>query len=341
MKILYGVQGTGNGHITRARAMAKYLNEYGAQITFLFSGRKPDEYFDMQIFGRCLYRKGLSIALKNGAINYPKTATSNSPGTFIREIRQLDLDGFDLVITDFEPIVAWAARSAGAPCLGIGHQYAFKYDIPKSGVNFAAQALFNNFAPATYALGLHWHHFNTPILPPIISPPALVDTPPEQANKILVYLPFENQRRVIETLKQFPDYRFLVYTNHYRPGNERNICVFRQSRAHFQKSLSRCAGVICNAGFELGSEALLLGKKLLVKPVKRQMEQASNVLALQVLQLADCMDHINHIDLKNWLDRDNSVRIHYPDVAKAIVEWLHLHPSDNSLPLSQTLWQST
>ena len=41
----------------------------------------------------------------------------------------------------------------------------------------------------------------------------------------------------------------------------------------FQQDLHRCEGVICSAGFELPSEAIQLGKKLLVQPVAGQMEQ--------------------------------------------------------------------
>ena len=39
MKILYGVQGTGNGHIARARAMSHAFKEHDVEVDFLFSGR--------------------------------------------------------------------------------------------------------------------------------------------------------------------------------------------------------------------------------------------------------------------------------------------------------------
>ncbi|MEZ9793074.1 glycosyltransferase family protein, partial [Vibrio splendidus] len=39
MKILYGVQGTGNGHIARARAMAVAFRQQNIDVDFLFSGR--------------------------------------------------------------------------------------------------------------------------------------------------------------------------------------------------------------------------------------------------------------------------------------------------------------
>ncbi len=52
MRILYGVQATGNGHISRARAMAKALSAYpDLKVTWLFSGRPKERLFDMELFG--------------------------------------------------------------------------------------------------------------------------------------------------------------------------------------------------------------------------------------------------------------------------------------------------
>ena len=50
MKILYGIQGTGNGHITRARVMASCFKELGIDVDYVFSGRPEKDYFDMQDF---------------------------------------------------------------------------------------------------------------------------------------------------------------------------------------------------------------------------------------------------------------------------------------------------
>ena len=59
MKICYGVQGTGNGHIARARIMAQaFALRDDVTVDFYFSGRDADAYFDMEVFG--------SIALSEG-----------------------------------------------------------------------------------------------------------------------------------------------------------------------------------------------------------------------------------------------------------------------------------
>jgi len=50
--------------------------------------------------------------------------------------------------TDFEPIVAWAAKNVRVfPCIGLGHQYAFKYDIRRYKKNVVAQWICQNLHP--------------------------------------------------------------------------------------------------------------------------------------------------------------------------------------------------
>ncbi len=61
MKILYGVQGTGNGHIARARAMSEAFKAHEVQVDFLFSGREPDKYFSMEAFGDYQTRRGFTF----------------------------------------------------------------------------------------------------------------------------------------------------------------------------------------------------------------------------------------------------------------------------------------
>ena len=136
MKIFYGVQGTGNGHITRARAIAPKLKEAGADVTWLFTGRPTSSFFDMGIFGDYLWRTGLTFETKQGHVQYLKTALKNNILQFINDIRTLDLSAYDLVVTDFEPVTAWAAKLQGIKTVGIGHQYAFGHDIPMDGADF-------------------------------------------------------------------------------------------------------------------------------------------------------------------------------------------------------------
>ena len=112
LKILYGVQGTGNGHISRARMMAKHFTRQNADVTYLFSGRDPEHYFAMDDFGDYQHRRGLTFTTEAGKVNYLKTVRDNNIFQFFNDVRNLDVSAYDLVISDFEPVTAWAAKLA-------------------------------------------------------------------------------------------------------------------------------------------------------------------------------------------------------------------------------------
>ena len=74
MKILYGIQGTGNGHITRARVMASCFKKLNVEVDYVFSGRANTcifyclQAFHLSIFSikrqpskACVVRKVLHI----------------------------------------------------------------------------------------------------------------------------------------------------------------------------------------------------------------------------------------------------------------------------------------
>jgi uncharacterized protein (TIGR00661 family) len=329
MKILYGINGYGNGHLTRSRIMAKELSKAGIDVTYLFSGRDKDKYFDMEPFGsNVIFKKGLTFAIENGKVDLWKTYKNNDVTTLLKDIDFVDLSSFDLIISDFEPITAWAAKLQEKYSIGIGHQYAFLHNIPRSNTNFIVQWIMNNYAPVSYGLGLHWHHFNQPILPPIIE---LLKPSKNIKNKIVVYLPFENLSSLISIFSQFKDYQFEFYTRE-KPVDKlpSNLLVNDFSKDKFLKDLKSCNGVICNAGFELASEAIHLNKKILVKPVIGQMEQHCNATALVNLKYGQSMDTIDINAIRQWLDTENeSIQPTYCNVAKHIVDWLKVGNKDN------------
>lgn len=339
MRILYGVQGTGNGHITRARAMAAEMALAGIEVDFVFSGRPVADYFDMEVFGEYRTYQGLSFVARNGELDLVATCRHVNLLAFYRDVRRLDTRGYDLVMTDFEPVVAWAAKRQGTPCLGFGHQYAFHHDIPRYKKNWLAQRIMANFAPATMALGAHWHHFGCPILPPLIHNQIIANM--ANSNQVLVYLPFENSEAVMDWLEGVPDYQFRLHCKDIEPGVYGNVEVFPFARNSFQENLSQCESVLCNAGFELNSEALQLGRRILVKPLTGQIEQHSNAIALELLGLAETTNKLDSKVIFDWLESSQVKQISYPNVARAVVSWLQSDDCTSVEELCETLWQQT
>lgn len=93
--ILYGVQGTGNGHISRARLMAAEFSHLGINVEYLFSGRAQNSYFDMQDFAHRRYSTGLSFVASQGRIRKLRTLTNSHPIRYAREVSSLRTDHHD------------------------------------------------------------------------------------------------------------------------------------------------------------------------------------------------------------------------------------------------------
>ena len=206
-KILYGVQGTGQGHISRARGVAHALKDYDVDVTWLFSGRPKEKLFDMEPFGDFKHREGLTMVTESGKMRYRKTAFALSPSTFIKDATRLDLDPYDLIVCDYEPVIAWACKTRGREAIGIGHQYAFGKDTPMTGDTVMSRLVMKQFAPVAVPAGLHWARFDDTILPPILDLPEL--DPETTEDHILVYLPFEDQNLTTAWLQGFSDQTFI------------------------------------------------------------------------------------------------------------------------------------
>lgn len=336
MQILFGVQGTGEGHLSRCRALARELSRTDAQVTWLVSGRERSALFGMDEFGDFLHRRGLSFVSRNGRLSVLATLRGLRPLQFLRDVHSLDPEPYDLVVSDFEPITAWAGRLANRRVIGIGHQYAFGPGTPLAGDNWWSRMILSQFAPATTCVGLHWHPYNASVLPPILDLPPLERRLGEH---VVVYLPFENQQTVTRWLRRVPRQRFIQYSAELSDGEAGNVSL-RKTNAHsFKVHLAASRGVVCNSGFELISECLFLGKPVLTRPLLGQLEQQSNALSLAQLGFAQVTTGLELDTLARWLEQPQAVEPQsYPDVAAQLADWLAGGCLESPQQLGLELW---
>jgi uncharacterized protein (TIGR00661 family) len=340
MHILYGVQGTGNGHISRASAMMQAFQAYpDLKLTWLLSGRERArgcgaiEQFE--------WREGITFVTGNGRVQLLPTLMKNNLLRFAGDVRNLDLKPYDLVISDYEPVISHAARRRGVPVTGIGHQYAFEHAIPMAGTNPVVNTLMRIFAPVQLGIGLHWHHFDAPILPPIIDLELPASLPPVQPDKVIVYLPFENLQAIRSVLQQFRGFEFTIYHPEAIQEDAGNLHLRPISR-RFKQDLLDAAMVMTNSGFELISECLQLGKRILTKPLQGQMEQLSNAAALRELGYAHVIGSLDAREIGAWLqDSKAAVQVVYPDVAAELARWIATGQKESREELAQQLWLRT
>ncbi|WP_372626608.1 glycosyltransferase family protein [Arsukibacterium sp.] len=343
MKILYGVQATGNGHITRARALLPELLQQGIEVDFMFSGRPKAKLFDMEMFGHYRWANGFTFTTARGKVKRFATLQQLKPLVFWRDVRQLDLSGYDLVLTDFEPVTAWAAKRQGVLSVGLARQYALRYPLAGKQSAFWLNTAVQCFAPAQHMLGVHWQPDYPDLLPPLLTQTSLQPYPAEPGQRpfILVYLPFEDTSVVINWLKHYPSWHFKLYSNISELRSEQNVTLLPLSRNAFPRDLQHCSGVICNSGFGLCSEALIAGKKLLIKPLQGQTEQAYNSYTLVKMGKAQQFNTFNPELLQHWLARPAATAYPLPEPAKAIARWLKQGCSVPVSELATSIWQGS
>ncbi|MGN8224425.1 glycosyltransferase family protein [Gracilimonas sp. BCB1] len=279
MKILYGIQGTGHGHISRARVVLPKLREY-AEVDVLVSGYN----YKMNIDGEIAYKaRGLSLAYdNNGSVDMVETALNLHPVEFLRDMQALPIEDYDFVVNDFEPVTAWAANGVGIPCVAISHQASFLSEkVPRpEKKSLVAEQVMKHFAPSNAAVGSHYLQYDDFIEPPIIRR-QIRNLNPVPGSHITVYLPAFDHETLCSIFNQVQKVEWHLFSpNCEEVYTKGNVKVHPVGDETFLESIESCLGIVSATGFETTSEAMFLGKKLLTIPIKNQYEQLCNAAAL-------------------------------------------------------------
>ncbi len=155
-------------------------------------------------------------------------------------------------------------------------------------------------------------------------------------------MPVEDKDEIRLILLDIKTHHFYIYNSLCKQASdEANLHYRPYSRRNFLCDLAECNGVICNAGFGLPSEALHLGKKILVKPLVGQIEQESNALALSQLNLGTTCRKLNRDLIKDWLYSSSNSPMNYPNVSENIVEWIESGCWSNLANVAQDIWNKS
>lgn len=320
MKILYAIQGTGNGHLARATEIVPILKSM-ADTDVLVSGTQADLKVPFNI-DYCF--SGLSFIVgQNGGVDILKTIQRIPILQFFRDIRNLPVKKYDLVISDFEPVSAWACWLQNKRCIGLSHQNAVLHpSAPKPAISdLLGKLILKRYAPANIKYGFNFKPFSPVIFPPVIRPD-IRNAEPTVKPHFTVYLPAYSDQQIQDVLSQIQDTEWQVFSKHstqkYKLGN---ILFQPVSLDEFTKSFLSCTGLICMAGFEGPAEAIFLGKKLCVIPMKGQYEQFCNAAYLKSMGIK-VLDHFNGSapELTDWIQNSTVLQISFPDMTREILE---------------------
>lgn len=319
MKILYALQGTGNGHVARARALVPLLSQRG-EVDVLVAGTQSQ--IDL---GFPVRFKKFGLTMKynsSGGVSYWKSLVGNRPLQFLKDVWSLPVKDYDLVIIDFEAITSYACLLRGVKSLQLSHQAAYwSESTPRPTPRvWHWEFVLKYMSPSPYKIGFHFNVYDTFILPPIIRSDIRELTPTQEAH-YTVYLPAYSAGTLARWFERFPNESFTVFTKENNAVNTLNTVFYRVDNKLFTNSLSRSRGLICSAGFEGPAEAMYLGKKLLITPIKGQYEQAANAICAAG-EGATVFRHLNEEAIpvfERFFQSKYVVKKAWPDFAEGLV----------------------
>lgn len=319
MKILFAIQGTGNGHISRAREIVPLLQQYG-ELDLLISGTQADVSLSQTIDYKL---HGFSFIFgKKGGVDYWKTYKTMNLKALLHDVRNLPLKKYDLIINDFEPVSAWACKLQKLESVSLSHQCAFispKTPRPKKW-NYA-EWLFKYYAPATHHVGFHFERYADFIHTPVIRS-EIRNLEIKNFGHYTVYLPAYDDQFLLQYFRQVKEVSWQIFSKHAKTEYRKdNVLVKPIQNEAFNQSLATSAGLLTGGGFEGPAEALFMHKKLMMIPMKGQYEQQCNALAAARLGVPVIPKiSLNFVaELKQWVASDHQVKVYFPDETAQIV----------------------
>lgn len=309
MKILYGVSGEGFGHSSRAKVIAKHLEEKGHKVIIVTYGQA---YKVLKKQFKIFKVHGLHLYFKNNKLNEIKTIKENikkfPKNLLIQKKFKKLIKEFkpDLCLSDMEPIVPILSFWNKLPLISIDNQHRLtnlKMNVPKEYKKdfLLAKNVVNTFIrTANYFIVISFTNAqkikkNTIIVPPIIRE-EVKKLKPEYKKKILIYLT-KKDKKTIKILQEIKE-RFIIYG--YNIKKKQKNLEFRK-RETFLQDLKQCKAIIASSGFSLMSEAIYLNKPYLAIPLQGQFEQTLNSLFLKKAKFGDYTDNLCKEDINNFL----------------------------------------
>jgi uncharacterized protein (TIGR00661 family) len=321
MKILYAIQGTGNGHLSRAMDIVPLLQQKG-EVDIVVSGIQGDLTLPFPVKYK-FHGMGFVFG-KKGGVDLWKSFYNSDLRKFFKEVKQLPIEEYDLVINDFEPVSAWACNAKNKTCIGLSHQGAVLAEqVPKpDSSDIIGKLILKQYAPVTAQYGFHFKAFNTNIFTPVIRK-QVRDQHVINKGHYTVYLPAYDDDRLIKKLSKFKGVQWDVFSKHNKKVNsQKNITIQPINNEAFIRSMAESEGVLCGAGFETPAEALFLKKKLMVIPMKNQYEQHLNAAALKDMgvPVIKSLKSKHEETIRNWINEGKVINVNYPNKTKEIID---------------------
>ncbi len=322
MRILYGVTGEGMGHAMRSRVMAEHLRARGHEVKLVASARAHG--YLARWFPDVQRIPGFAMTYRDGAVARARTVLSLGRGarSAVRDTVALyrrAISGFapDVCISDFDSFSHVFGKLFDRPVISLDHQHVIDrcrhartvkdrlprdFRLTKAFVRAKVPGCAHYVVTSFYFPPVK--RDRTTLVGPILRPEVMA-LAPERGDHVLVYQTAHATGELVALLRAVPEQRFVVYARGGEAtGTVGNVAVRAFDERAFLDDLATARAVIANGGYTLLSEALFLGKRVLVVPLRHQGEQELNAAYLAELGLGVAVRYLDVDTLRAFVRND-------------------------------------
>lgn len=304
-KIVFVVQGEGRGHMTQAIALYNILLPH-TDICEVIIGKSPQRQLPDFVRNKIkspitqIESPNFSVDKMGRSINMFYSIVKNllKFNTFIKSLQLVDQKikehNPDVIINFYEPLMGLYCMLYKPTCkvICIGHQYLFnhsEFEFPK-GHFFDRISLKLYTSLTSYGsykkLALSFYKFPNDVdnsiyvVPPLLRE-EVFQQKPTKGDYILVYLVNAGYLEDIiswQRNNQHVEVHCFCDRPHAAKVDifNKTMVVHQLNDKLFLSMMANCKALVCSAGFESVSEALLLKKQVLMVPVENHFEQYLN-----------------------------------------------------------------
>lgn len=335
MRILYGCNAQGHGHLSKAAVLVPLLEAAGHDVRVVTSGLPVPAHYS---FTWHRHYPGLAFTCGGGKTDLAKTFVDwlkLTPTIFkaLMSVRSLVRNWQpDLIVSDFELLTVSPLIQPECEVVSLCRQVAL-FDpgvpVPVESTLMDASRKLTKAVIRLFTLGAdryHGYHYSPSsyrCVPPVFRP-EIYEVESTDGEHLLVY----NAHHYCDggdtdsLLKWAADRQqeVIVYGHHDHPRGRFGTVSFQEpSREGMLSDLASCRAVATTSGLTTPAEASLLGKPCITVPLPGQWEQSVNAVHLDQSGLATA--------LARW-DYDAAMELPKPTPGGRQPSWIKTAPQD-------------